>query len=69
MMDNFFALQKWASLIMYRDPLFLRTFEADEESVEAVRVLVRLDHDPVLADTPDSIRLWITSPRKAQHKF
>jgi hypothetical protein len=45
-----------------RDPLLLAAFETDKERVEAVRVLVRLDADAVLANAAYSVALGVPAP-------
>ena len=59
----------WRHFWPYRNPLLLRALQADEEGVEAVRVLVGLDHDAVLADSANTILFRIASPRKSKDKF
>jgi hypothetical protein len=59
----------WRHFWTDRNPFLLWAFQADEEGVEAVRVLVGLDHDAVLTDSANSILFRIATPRKTENKF
>ena len=52
-----------------RDPLLLARLEADEERVEGVRVLVRLDPDSGLADPTDTVGLGVPAPREPEDEL